>query len=216
MVTHAPAGRLPVLLLPALLLAGSTAARAQQAADPYAPMLAYLQHSSRIDGNALAGSQGAIGINQAAGDLNLQANLRSVAVGRRADAGVHARQSQTDGHADAPLAASASIGGNALAGAGGIVSINQASGGGNTELNSVVVSLAAQGIREAGDEAMAAPSAFASAGERFVAGDPRAIRKVAVEASALRGFGGVLQLNQTAGSGNAVENSIGISVQGIP
>jgi len=216
MVTHAPAGRLPVLLLPALLLAGSTAARAQQAADPYAPMLAYLQHSSRIDGNALAGSQGAIGINQAAGDLNLQANLRSVAVGRRADAGVHARQSQPDGHADAPLAASASIGGNALAGAGGIVSINQASGGGNTELNSVAVSLAAQGIREAGDEAMAAPSAFASAGERFVAGDPRAIRKVAVEASALRGFGGVLQLNQTAGSGNAVENSIGISVQGIP
>jgi len=216
MATHSPAGRLPFLLVLALVLPalGGASAWAQQA-DPYAPMLAYLQNS-RIDGNALAGSQGAIRINQAAGDLNLQANLHGIVVGRQADAGIHARQAQADSHATAPWAASASIGGNALAGAGGVVSINQASGGGNAELNSVAVSLAAQGIRDAGDEAMASPSAFASAGERFVAGDPRAIRKVAVEASALRGFGGVLQLNQIAGSGNAVENRIGISVQGVP
>lgn len=214
MAARAFHGCMPVLFLLVLLLSGS-AAWAQQA-DPYAPMLAYLQESSRIDGNALVGSQGAIRINQAAGDLNLQANLHSVAVGRQADAGIQAHQWQSDGHATAPLVASASIGGNALAGAGGIVSINQASGGANAELNSVAVALAAQGIREAGDEAMASPSAFASAGERFVAGDPRAIRKVAVEASALRGFGGVLQLNQIAGSGNAVENRIGISVQGVP
>ncbi len=207
--------RVVILLVLALLVPGNAWAWTQQA-DSYVGMLSYLQASSRIDGDALAGSQGAVHINQAAGDLNLQANLHSLAAGRQADAGIQVRQSQSDSHATAPLVASASIGGNALAGAGGIVSINQASGGGNAELNSVTASLAVQGIREAGDEAMASPSAFASAGERFVAGDPRAIRKVAVEATALRGFGGVLQLNQIAGSGNAAENRIGISVQGTP
>jgi hypothetical protein len=39
---------------------------------------------------------------------------------------------------------------------------------------------------------------------------------VAVEASALQGFDGVLQLNQIAGSGNATANQLSISVQSTP
>ena len=103
-----------------------------------------------------------------------------------------------------------------MAGASGIASINQASGGGNAELNSVTATLATQGIREASDEAMASSAAFASAGGQPAVSDPRATRKVGVDASAMRGFDGVLQLNQIAGSANATENRLGISVQGTP
>lgn len=192
-------------------------AQAQPSAgDGYAGMLSYLSADSRIDGNALAAANGSIKVNQAAGELNLQANLHSMASGEQASADVRAVQRGQRNVFNTPMQASASIGGNALAGASGIASINQASGGGNAELNSVSATLAARGIREASDDAMASSSALASAGEQPAVNDPRATRRVGVEASALRRFDGVLQLNQIAGSGNAAENKLNISVQGLP
>ncbi|HEX7990189.1 MAG TPA: hypothetical protein VF513_08510 [Stenotrophomonas sp.] len=198
----------------ALLLAGTT--QAQSRGDSYSGMLSYLSADSRIDGNALAGSDGSIKVNQAAGDLNLQANLHSMANGAQASASVRSLQQRQANLFNSPMHASAVIGGNALAGASGIASINQASGGGNAELNSVNATLAAQGIREASDEAMASSEVLASAGGQSIATDPRTTRRVGVEASALRGFDGVLQLNQIAGSGNATENRFSISVQSTP
>lgn len=209
----ASAARLSVTLL-ALLLAGTT--QAQSRGDSYSGMLSYLSADSRIDGNALAGSDGSIKVNQAAGDLNLQANLHSMANGAQASASVRSLQQRQANLFNSPMHASAVIGGNALAGASGIASINQASGGGNAELNSVNATLAAQGIREASDEAMASSEVLASAGGQSIATDPRTTRRVGVEASALRGFDGVLQLNQIAGSGNATENRFSISVQSTP
>lgn len=202
------------LLVVALALAGS--AHAQSVTDSYSGMLSYLSTDTRIDGGALAGANGSIKVNQAAGDLNLQANLHSMANGGHASASVRSLQQRQSNLFNSPMQATATIGGNALAGAGGIASINQASGGGNAELNSVTATLAAQGIREASDEAMASSEVLASAGGQSTVTDPRATRRVGVEASALRGFDGVLQLNQIAGSGNATENRFSISVQGTP
>ncbi|MGE8233023.1 MAG: hypothetical protein ACN6OR_06545, partial [Stenotrophomonas sp.] len=179
-------------------------------------MLSYLSADTRIDGNALAGADGSIKVNQAAGDLNLQANLHSMANGAHASATARSLQLRQANSFNSPMQASATIGGNALAGASGIASINQASGGGNASLNAVTATLAAQGIREASDEAMTSSEVLASAGGQSIVTDPRATRRVGVEASALRGFDGVLQLNQIAGSGNATENRFSISVQGTP
>jgi hypothetical protein len=206
-----------------LLLAGASlglAAQAQaqaQSQDDYAGMLTYLANS-RIDGNVLSGSSGAVAVNMAAGDLNLQANLHSMAIGKTALASVSAIQKQRGNQFDMPLHASATLRGQALVGANGIASINQASGSGNTELNSVVAVLADQGIRETTNEAMASAGSFASAGGQGTAGGLASpgTRKVGVEASALRGFEGVLQLNQIAGSSNATENQLSISVQPVP
>lgn len=198
----------------ALLLIGS--AQAQSRGDSYAGMLSYLSADAHIDGNALAGADGSIKVNQAAGELNLQANLHSMANGAQASSSVRSLQQRQANLYNTPMHASAVIGGNALAGAGGIASINQASGGGNAELNSVNATLAAQGIREASDEAMTSSEVLASAGGQPIVTDPRATRRVGVEESALRGFDGVLQLNQIAGSGNATENRFSISVQGTP
>ncbi len=205
------------MLLAIALAAGPAVPVMAQSGDVYASMLSYLA-DSRIDGRALSGADGVIAVNMAAGDLNLQANLHSMAVGANASASVSAIQKQRSDRFDAPLHASASIGGGALAGASGIASINQASGSGNAELNSVTATLAQQGIREASEEALASAGSLASAGGQGIAGGQGSpgTRRVGVEASALRGFEGVLQLNQIAGSGNATDNRLSISVQTIP
>lgn len=197
---------LVVVLLPATALA-----------DDYSGMLAYLD-IARIEGRALAGASGAIAVNQAAGDLNIQANLQGMASGDQANVAVAARQ-QRGGNVvlSAPLQASAHIAGEALAGASGIASINQASGIANTTLNVVSATLARQGIRESDDAALAAAD-IASAGGQGDTGDGVAagIRSVGVASTALRGFDGVLQLNQIAGARNDTANVLTMAVQGNP
>lgn len=190
-------------------------------ADDYAGMLAYLA-DSRIDGRAFAGANGAIAANLAAGDLNLQANLRGIANGVRADVAIAAVQAHAGDRFDTPLHATASIGGRAFEHASGMVSINQASGSGNAEMNLVAATLAAnlasRGIREASDDSLLslAPAA-AGNGLRPLPGMPtNGSRRVAVEAGALRGFEGVLQLNQIAGAANRTSNQLGLSVQPVP
>lgn len=178
-------------------------------------MLQYLAQT-RIGDDVLTGASGAIAVNLAAGDLNQQANLRSIAVGERAQASTAALQRSQGDMGTAPDHAIAVISGNALQGAGGLASINQASGTGNAELNAVTVALAQRGIRETPD-ALLASTDFASAGVQAIS-EPGAAgtqtREVGVEGSALQGFDGVLQLNQAAGVANATENRLLISVQG--
>ncbi|PJL41476.1 hypothetical protein [Stenotrophomonas maltophilia] len=186
-------------------------------ADDYSGMLAYLD-VARIDGHALAGASGAIAVNQAAGDLNLQANLRGIAHGGLADVAISAQQLQRGNRVlSAPMEASALLGGNALAGASGIASINQASGIANTTVNVVSATLARQGIRESDDTALAAEgSALAGGRDDAGRGVATGTRSAGVASTALRGFDGVLQLNQIAGSGNDTANVLGLVVQDRP
>ncbi len=191
---------------------------AAQQADDYGAMLSYLNHT-RLDGSALRNADGAITVNMVAGDLNQQANLLGMASGETATTSINVRQRQSGNRINSgPLDASASIGGQALNGASGVAMINQASGIGNATVNVVTSTLAQQGIRESDDEALAASGALASAGGQDLANSRKAAgtRSVAVEDTALRGFDGVLQLNQIAGSGNVTANQLGISVQSTP
>lgn len=205
----------PMLAIALPLLAGAGAQA--QAADDYAAMLGYLAQA-RIEDRAFAGASGAIAINMAAGDLNQQANLRSLAVGRTAAASAGAVQRSHASVATAPDHASAVIAGHAFQDASGLLSINQASGAANAELNAVAVALAQRGIRETPD-ALLSSADFASARVQAIS-EPGAARTqtrgVGVEGSALQGFDGVLQLNQVAGTGNATENRLLISTQGPP
>ena len=82
---------------------------------------------------------------------------------------------------------------------------------GSLNLNQVV--LAQQGIRETPDSQLS--SGVAASAERQTAFNPAgrtASRKVAVEATALRGFEGVFQLNQIAGSANDTGNVLTLSL----
>ncbi|HEL3156444.1 TPA: hypothetical protein UMF67_000111 [Stenotrophomonas maltophilia] len=186
-------------------------------ADDYSGMLAYLD-VARIDGHALAGANGAIAVNQAAGDLNVQANLRGIAKGDRADVAINTRQLQQGNRVlSGPLQATAFVGGDVLAGASGIASINQASGIANTTLNVVSATLARQGIRETDDTALAAEgSALAGGRDDTGRGVATGTRSAGVASTALQGFDGVLQLNQIAGNGNDTANVLGLVVQDRP
>ena len=203
-----------LLLALAMVAAAATASAAEPAPDPYDSLLGYLAEAS-INDQALAGASGAIAVNQAAGDLNLQANLRAIASGEYASAAAMARQLRSGDRFDMPRDARVGITGEALSGATGLVSINQASGSGNAEVNLVTAVLAARGIREANDDGLSFVSA--SAGEQSSldpGADSSGSRSVAVEATALHGFSGVLQLNQVAGSGNAASNQLTMDFRG--
>lgn len=197
-----------------LCLLAAASARAGDG-DDYATLLGYLANS-RIDGNALRGANGASAVNLSAGDMNQQANLRAFASGGRAQ--IQALQLQSDNQADRPRAASASIGGNAYVDGSGLASINQASGSGNAQLNAVSAELASQGIRETTDGALSAAVSASAGGQQAgnAAAPGGSSRSVAVESSAMRGYQGVLQLNQAAGSGNATSNQLVLSLPATP
>jgi hypothetical protein len=200
-------------LLPVLALLLAAPLRAQEAPqDDYSSMLHYLT-DAHIDGQALSGANGVVSVNMAAGDFNQQANLHAFAIGENATTRVRASQQQRSNLATPPDRAGASIGDGAFSGAQGVLSINQASGNGNTELNVVTAALATQGIREAGDAWFA--TASASAGGAVSPAPPAASgseRHVAVESTAMREVHGVVQLNQVAGSANAAANVLQMSV----
>ena len=203
-----------VLMLAALAMLSPSASAGD---DDYAAMLGYLT-SSRLDDNVLQGAQGNVAVNLAAGDLNSQANLRAFASGTAAQARIDVRQRLQANRVDAPLEASAVIAGHVLSGAHGLVSINQVSGSANTQLNAVAAALADQGIRETTDGSL---SAAVSASAEVQPGTEPGVRgegtrSVAVAANAMQGFRGVLQLNQTAGSGNATGNILSLSVSELP
>jgi len=206
-----------MVALVAAAAAGALAHAGDGHGDSYATMLGYLD-GSRIDGHAFGGTSGAIAVNLSAGDLNQQANLRVLAVGHGAQATVASSQLHRDDHADAPLHASASIGGAAFANGRGIASINQASGSGNTEFNAVAAALAQQGIRETTDGSLSAVVSASARGQPSASphGPGNGTRNVAVEATAMKGYDGVLQLNQVAGSGNTTGNQLLLVVPSTP
>lgn len=207
------------VLLGAMLLSlgclWSLSAAAQQQ-DDYAAMLGYLAAVGRIDGQAFSGSGGAVRINQAAGDLNLQSNLQGMAVGQQALVQIEVWQRHAGDSATAPLRATVAIADGAFTDANGLYSINQVAGSGNAQFNAVTATLARLGIQEADDAAMATDAAMPAGGAPSPLGQSGALRKAEVSASAMHGFRGVLQLNQIAGSGNETGNRLEISVHGGP
>lgn len=209
--------RVRILLILPLLL-GSTFAHAAEGGD-YAAMLAYLTNS-RMDGKALDGSSGAIAVNLSAGDFNQQANLRALAVGEQAAVRITAQQQQKRNTANAPDVAVASIGGQALGNASGLISINQASGTANAQLNTASAVLAPQGTSATSTDqwlanVCACKQDTTTAGQDQGRSAPRT-RAAAVEAEAMRGAQGVVQLNQIAGSNNVTANHFLIDVGTTP
>lgn len=180
---------------------------AMASGDGYEQMLGYLT-SSRISDQALAGAQGSIKLNLAAGDLNAQHNAHALAIGKRAVAGVASDQPRSDNRYQAPDQSHAHIGGQVLAAGSGVASINQASGSGNAQLNALGSALGAQAQASVQHGPLPQAPALRTAAQ--------GIRRAAIEASALRGFEGVLQINQIAGSANLAENRLGLLVQTGP
>lgn len=175
-----------------------------------------LGDQARILQDAVAGAQGRIAINQAAGVGNTQANLAAIAISPdgRGLVDLHAHQQTQAGN---PLrAASARIEGQTFTDASGLLSLNQAAGSGNAQLNLFAIGHG---------DAMANANVIAGlddAALAAVAGDNRTegaevssmVRTATIEGGAFRGSQGVVQVNQAAGVGNASVNAIVLQLPG--
>lgn len=180
-----------------------------QVAGPELP--AYVTRSV-IDGNALSNVRGRFAVNLAAGDSNAQTNAGAMAIGldggtAAALVGVH----QTTGwsRATAPDLSIAVIGGHAFANSSGAVSVNQTSGAGNTQANGMAVAVGFD-VEAASESVLAATASGVG-----LAGPARGanMKAVSISDSAFRGSRGLVQINQSAGSGNSTANNFAFQLQ---
>ncbi|MDD1507486.1 adhesin [Pseudomonas sp. CNPSo 3701] len=163
---------------------------------------------ARIDA---AGSayQGNLSVNQAAGDLQQQANVRVISVGGTGVSASTVRQSIDQLPAgSAARNTQANIDGNAFSGGNGVVGVTQAAGVGNQQVNVLSVTLLA--APQSLDDSVLAQS-VTRADESFSA-TPVGERRAQMSNEAFSGSRGVVQLNQSSGIGNRTANHLSIRV----
>ena len=185
--------RLPVLI--AALIASCTAFGASD-------------NNATID-NSGAGYHGNVTLNQAAGDQQQQVNVRAVAIGTGAKTSTTVTQKITT-PADPSLNAKAAIGGNSFSNGSGVIGINQSAGANNQMVNAVRVGISAQpqGI----DDSALSQQNVALLPDSGSASPASGSRQIVNSDQAFTGSRGVVQLNQSAGVGNRMANTLNIRV----
>ena len=166
---------------------------------------------SMIDDNVLKNANGRLAVNMAAGDSNTQANAAAVALGAQGGPTlgfVGGTQVTDPRQATLPDVAVASIGGNAFANSSGLISVNQASGVGNAQANGAAFAL--------GFDEVVAESVLSAATSNAVptgTGTSKSHQTVSINDTAFDGAHGLVQVNQSAGSGNSTANNFALQVQ---
>lgn len=173
---------------------------------------AFAQDQAFIGENAGAGSQGRIAVNQAAGAGNAQANLAAFAHAQNGIglADTYSRQRATP--AQRAAAASATIDGSAFDGTSGALSLNQAAGSSNLQLNTIAIGAGGFQLTHADDAALAETAVAGTSTEGTATATPE--RRALIDMDAFRGSQGVVQVNQTAGVGNLSTNAIVLQLPG--
>lgn len=201
----------PVIRVSAWVAAvGLSGAYAVFAQDDLPEMPAYVTQSI-IDGNALSGVHGRFAVNMAAGDSNAQVNAAALALGIQGGntTGLVATTQMMDqGQAGLPSVAAAFIGSHAFAYSAGMISVNQTSGIGNSQVNEAALAL--------GFEEVVAESVLSSAASGAVpigTGTGKGHQAVSIHDTAFDGARGLVQVNQSAGSGNSTANNFALQVQ---
>jgi len=159
---------------------------------------------SLITGQVFSGASGIAGLNLAAGEANSQLNLRGIGLG--APVLFRVTQQGLCSPLFLPEAAFDLISGEAFSGIKGLFSLNQAAGVGTSEANLLGVSIG----REAGDALLAQSTGMIKGyvpptGGKFID---------AISGKAFEGARGVVQINQSAGSGNAISNQFSLGFKG--
>lgn len=197
----------------AALIAAPAIAEGPQIEVPMPTVIAPGISNSMINGSALSGIRGRFAVNMAAGDSNAQTNAAAIAIGLSdSSVGAYAGVAQ---RADArqvamPGVATATIADRAFSNAIGMVSINQTSGAGNAQANTVAFGLGFEVGVVAESVLSATASGVAPAGSR---GGVASSRSVSISDSAFEGSRGLFQVNQSAGSGNSTANNFALRVE---
>lgn len=156
-----------------------------------------------IANGAATGVHGSIAVNEAAGLDNVQANQLTITMG-----GAVANDNTTvqGSTAAAKLkAARATIEGNAFSSTSGAVMLNQSAGAGNLQNNSVQLGTSVLGVETVADGVLSAAAAKNGGSGQSIG--VQGVREVSISNDAFKNVSGIVQINQTAGAGNATANS---------
>ena len=153
--------------------------------------------------------QGNLSVNQAAGDQQQQANARAIAVGPEANASTQIRQ-QLNTPADPRMDARATIQGNAFSNGSGALGVNQSAGANTQQANAMRISIGAQ--PQSIDDSVLMQQNVTLLNNSGATDIPAGYRQVTTRDQAFTGSRGVIQLDQSAGVGNRMANTLSIRV----
>lgn len=159
--------------------------------------------------NSGAQYQGNFSVNQAAGDLQQQANARALATGHEAAATTQIRQRQ-QAVVDPNMGASASIQGNAFSHGSGALGVNQSAGAATQQANALRISISTQ--PQSIDDSVLLQQNVALINSSDPSDTSPGYRHVTTGDQAFTGSRGVIQLNQSAGVGNQTANTLSVRV----
>ena len=179
---------------------GSTALTASHGYAQSAPQIGA---DSTIANGAGAGVTGAFAVNETAGINNAQINQITVTNG--VAVGNDNASSQSATAAARVTSARASIEANAFSNSSGAVLVNQSAGAGNLQRNSTQLGTAALGVETVSDGELSATAP--KNGSPGQSSGVHGVREANISNDAFRNVSGIVQINQTAGAGNATANS---------
>lgn len=151
--------------------------------------------------------RGNFSINQAAGNQQQQANNRAVTLGGQATT---VNIQRLDGQVDPSLNAKAAIQGASFTNGNGMLGVNQAAGANNQTVNAVRISVN-PGPQSIDDSVLLQQNTtqLTDSGLTPTTGS----RLVVTSDQAFTGSRGVIQVNQSAGVGNRMANTLGITIK---
>ncbi|MDN6864408.1 MULTISPECIES: hypothetical protein [Pseudomonas] len=168
--------------------------------------------SAMADNNAVINNSGKdyrgnFSINQAAGNQQQQANNRAVTLGGQATT---VNIQRLDGQVDPSLNAKAAIQGASFTNGNGMLGVNQAAGANNQTVNAVRISVN-PGPQSIDDSVLLQQNTtqLTDSGLTPTTGS----RLVVTSDQAFTGSRGVIQVNQSAGVGNRLANTLGITIK---
>ncbi|MDH4431444.1 adhesin [Pseudomonas shirazica] len=153
--------------------------------------------------------QGNLSVNQAAGDQQQQANARAFASGPEAGATTQIRQ-RLNAPANSAMDARATIQGDAFSNGSGALGVNQSAGANTQQANALSISLGAQ--PQSIDDSVLMQQNVALLNNSGPIDTSTGHRQVTTSDQAFTGSRGVIQLNQSAGVGNRMANTLSIRV----
>ncbi|MFS2201132.1 adhesin [Pseudomonas sp. Pseusp3] len=153
--------------------------------------------------------RGNFSVNQAAGDQQQQANVRAIAIGTEAGATTSVQQKITT-PANPSMDATATIGGTAFSNGSGVLGVNQGAGANSQMVNALRISIGA--APQAIDDSALSQQNVALLPNSGATGTPNGSRQVVTSDQAFTGSRGVIQVNQSAGVGNRMANTLSIRV----
>ncbi|EJN34278.1 MULTISPECIES: hypothetical protein [unclassified Pseudomonas] len=153
--------------------------------------------------------RGNFNVNQAAGDQMQQANVKAVGIGTESHATTSVMQ-KIDTPASRSMDASATIGGTSFSNGNGILGVNQGAGANNQMANVTRVSISA--APQSVDDSALSQQNVALLPSSGATGTSPGSRQVTTSDQAFTGSRGVIQVNQSAGVGNRMANTLSIRV----